>query len=141
MKVEFRNPRWENGSKKRIRADLVNIFDDGTEQSSPAFVSKDSPDWEKVLEVASIEKLDKQLEDDLDRHKTREARREQDHKDQMERRKQEDLFALKLEIFEIEAIKKSKDRKAKSKIRKAKSAAEAMIYASVLVSKLESEDE
>jgi hypothetical protein len=43
------------------------------------------------------------------------------------------LFNHKIKLFEIEEIQNSKNRKLKSKIRKAKSIEEASIFASVLV--------
>lgn len=45
----------------------------------------------------------------------------------------EDLFLVKLQIFEQDAIKKSKDRKKKADLRKAKTIAEAIKYAIMIL--------
>ena len=49
------------------------------------------------------------------------------------RKQQEELFAAKLKIFEIESIKNSTNRDLKSRIRKAKSDVEATAWAAVLM--------
>jgi len=50
-----------------------------------------------------------------------------------QRKQQEELFAAKLRIFEIDAIKESDNRVLKAKIRKSKSDVEAMAWASALL--------
>jgi hypothetical protein len=48
-------------------------------------------------------------------------------------RKLEELFNYKLEVFETEEIKNSKNRKLKSKLRRAKSKIEVNLYAMMLL--------
>ena len=48
-------------------------------------------------------------------------------------RKLEELFNYKLEIFETEEIKNSKNRKLKSKLRRAKSKVEVNLFAMLLL--------
>lgn len=142
MKTEIVNPLWEDGdTRERIKAVQTITFEDGATQSVPMMISKDSPDWEAALAVRSEEEMDKIWSDHLERRANRQERQRQERKDQEARYKQEQLFAAKLELFEIDAIKESKDRAMKSKIRKAKSVLEAQVYASVLVMKAELESE
>ena len=61
------------------------------------------------------------------------AAQKEQKKTQKERTSQERLFDAKLAIFEIEDIKNSKNRKIKSKIRKAPTEIEAMAYATALL--------
>ena len=50
-----------------------------------------------------------------------------------DRKNQEQLFAVKLQIFDIELVKNSVNRKLKSQIRKSKSAIEAQAWAAALL--------
>jgi hypothetical protein len=61
------------------------------------------------------------------------AAQKEQQQTQKERTAQERLFDAKLAIFEIEDIKNSKNRKIKSKIRKAPTEIEAMAYATALL--------
>lgn len=133
MERKIVRPIWENGdTKTRILCEIEVTDAAGIKNVMPAAVSEGSPDWDYLIENFS-EEMDKLWED----HKTRreEGRKKQDEgrKRTEERVKQEQLFARKLEIFEIDKVKQSKNRKVKSLIRKASSEAEALIYGAVLV--------
>lgn len=139
MERKFINPYWEDGeSKNRIRCQVQITGEDGTKKIFPAVISEGSDDWDYLVENFK-EEMDKIWENYLShRDAKRAAKVEQKQEEKArnkERVKQEALFAKKLEIFEIEAIKNSKNRKIKSLIRKSKSETEALLYASVLINR------
>lgn len=131
MDYKIIEPIWENDKKERI----VAVFEYENGQRAQAHISKDSPDWERALQVRPIDELDRDFEARLQRHLKRREVQEAEHQRRIEREKQERLFQCKLETFEIELIRNSKDRKMKSMIRKAKSETEVLLYASVIVNR------
>ena len=60
-------------------------------------------------------------------------RKKQQEEAQAQRKLQEELFATKLKIFEVELIKNSANRALKARIRRSKSDVEAMAWASALL--------
>jgi len=143
MKREFRNPIWKNGEKSAIVCKIAIIDDDGKETLHNGEVSKYgdgeniNPDWNTLMEEFGAEKIDtlteefdKAREEEL---KTEEKVNEEEVTRREKRKEQEKLFAKKLEIFEIPSIKESKNRAAKSKIRKAKSEVEAVVHAAKMM--------
>jgi hypothetical protein len=94
-----------------------------------------NPDMKAVLEQYTEEEIDANTQEGLDR-------RNENIKQQMERResqqvraRQEGLFNCKLEAFEVEAIKNSKNTELKRMIRKSKSVMEVQAYATILLMK------
>lgn len=139
MKKEWVSPFWETAQKDRITVRLNITHDDGSFSTSVARVSKYddngniSPDFEEILEQNSKETIQKNTEDRLERHR---QRRENDVKQQREKaeaKRLEDLFNQKLATFEIPAVKNSKNRELKSKIRKARNTIEMQAYATILM--------
>jgi hypothetical protein len=61
-------------------------------------------------------------------------KRKQIERDDIERMKVDALFQAKLDAFEIDIIKNSKNRELKSRIRKAKTLIEVTVFASALIS-------
>lgn len=148
MKREIRNPIWKSELKDSVMCEIAIIDDNGDEAVHRGEISKQgeggstNPDWDLVLKNYSIEVIDQYTEDfhiaqQEEAGRQREVKEEQKRR-QEERKKQEDLFASKLEIFEIPEVKSSNDRTAKSKIRKAKSIPEAIIYATKIIMENES---
>ena len=92
-----------------------------------------NPDFIEVMEKFTMEEIDKNTQVRIDQ-------RNQKIKHQVERQKvnrmrmeQEALFAAKLDAFEIDKIKKSKNRELKSKIRKARTVMEVTAYTVLLI--------
>jgi hypothetical protein len=98
--------------------------------------------FNEVIDALGVESVDRNTEE----RKTRKvAEREEGKQRDVEHaraRKLEDLFNYKLEVFETEEIKNSKNRKLKSKLRRAKSKVEVNLYAIMLLqSELEPKEE
>lgn len=134
----FQEPYWVNDNKKSVVVKI--IYDDNVIDTAHINREADNPDWQELLNTFSLQDIDestKKLDEQLDEQR---RMREEAKKDFEQRAEGDTIFAAKLAIFEIEEIKNSKNRTLKSKIRKAKSVAEAQLYASVLIMK-EMDDE
>ena len=147
MKKEFRHPFWENYQKDRITCKLVITHDNGEVTSSTSTVGKYgkngeiTQDYKDVIALTPVEQIDKNTLEREQRHKDN---RIADRRKQAEReaaRKLEKLFNAKLEVFEIESIKNSTNRKAKSKIRRSKKQYEMMAYAIMLIQEEDAKNE
>jgi len=147
MKKEWRHPFWENYQKDRITCKLVITHENGEVTSSTSTVSKYdkngkiTKDYNDVIAATPVEKINKNTEEREQRHK---ENRLNDKRKQAEReaaRKLEQLFNAKLEVFEIESIKNSTNRKAKSKIRRSKNQYEMMAYAIMLIQEEDAKNE
>lgn len=151
MKREFRNPVWKTIDRDCITCEIAVIDEEGNEAVYGAEVNKQgesdtiNPDWQLLMEQYGEDKLD-ELTEENNKTKRELEEKEKEIRDEEKTRKQkraqqEELFAKKLEIFEIPEIKGSKNRSAKSRIRKAKSELEAVIYAAKLIIEDESKTE
>ena len=142
---KFKNATWENiETKDCVNCDIVVNLDNGSSQIFSAVVSKPaegttSEDWDTLMETIGIDSIDQAITEEVVRmQKAREEdriRNEDASKRSVEFQKQEALFSYKLEAFEIEAVKNSKDRGAKAMIRKSKSIPEVQAYTTILLMK------
>lgn len=139
MKKEWKSPFWETAAKDRLTCRLNITHDDGSFSTSVAHVSKYddngniSKDYTEIIEQNTLEAIDKFTEDRLERHRQEREVKVNREKERNEAKRLEDLFNTKLQTFEIEEIKKSTNRKLKSKIRKAKNIIEMNAYATMLL--------
>ena len=147
MIKEWIHPFWENASKDRVTSRLNITTDDGTFTTSVATVSKYdndgkiNPDFQEILHQHSVEAIDINTEERLDRHKKRREGEIARQKERNETKRLEDLFNYKLQTFEIPEIKESTNRKMKSKIRKARNLTEMNAYATILLMEALNEQE
>ena len=142
----FQNVTWLNiETKESVNCHILLNMDDGTTQIFEATVTSQSapgelnPDWVAIMEKFDTDVIDANTTTDIQKRndlkeQERVARDDQVVKD-IGFQKQEALFAMKLEAFEIEVIKNSRDRAAKALIRKAKSPMEVQAYATILLMK------
>jgi hypothetical protein len=139
MKKLWKNPFWENYQKDRITAKLNIQHPDGKVTSSTATISKFdrkgniNPDWDEIIAQNTIETIDKNTQERLNRHKQRHEEGKRAQKEREQAKKLESLFNAKLEVFEIDQVKNSKNRRLKAKIRKSKSEWEMAAYLSILI--------
>lgn len=133
MKIKsYENPYWSNKQGKHIIATLV--FEDGRKQTA-SIQGEDNPDFLAIMEEFGEEVLDKNTEEGIKRRDENLKRRAERNEASKMRAQQEQLFNVKLEAFNIEAIKGSKHKDIKRLIRKAKSPMEVQAYTSVLLMK------
>ena len=139
-KKKYLFPYWSNKDNRHL---IVTIENSAGQQNMASIMDPDgtNPDMKAVLEQFTEEEIDANTQEGLDR-------RNQNIKQQMERResqaargKQEVLFNCKLEAFEVDAIKNSKNIELKRAIRKSKSIMEVQAYTTILMMKeLENEE-
>ena len=139
MKKEWKHPFWENYQKDRITAKMVITHTDGKTSSSTATVSKYTrdgkltEDYQEIIAQNGVEKIDQNTKEREDRHRNRHEASKRKEKEKVQAQKLEQLFNSKLEVFEIDLIKASKNRKLKSKIRKSKNIFEMQAYLTMLI--------
>lgn len=132
MKRTIVNPHWVNNARTVISAEfhysdgrIVNAIISDSDTSNPDLAEIQSTFSVDVLEANTRKNIQK-ITADAEKKKIAEEA-------EIERKKQEELFAAKLKIFEIEAVKNSTDRNLKSRIRRSKSDTEAMAWAAALL--------
>jgi hypothetical protein len=134
MKKTITKPYWANDSKTQVNCQfeyengrILNVTVSDTDEGNP--------DWKQIMETIGTAQIDKNTEELHAQAAERNVQRAQREKERLEKEKGDRLFAAKLEAFEIEEVKASKDRKMKSKIRKAKSIMEVQAYTVTLIMK------
>ena len=132
------NAFWETPKKQLLNA-ISETVDGNKTKRQVHKLQKTNPDgtpnevFLEVIEFLGEDKIDessakrlakKQAEQDLEKQKKLEQERS---------KKLEKLFQYKLETFEIEEIKQSKNRALKSKLRRSKSIPEVNLYAILII--------
>jgi len=147
MKKEFRHPFWENYQKDRITCKLVITHNNGEVTSSTSVVGKYgkdgkiTQDYKDIIALTPLEKINKNTEEREERHKDNRVADKRKIAERAAANKLEQLFNAKLEVFEIESIKNSTDRKAKAKIRRSKNQYEMMAYTIMLIQEEDAKNE
>ena len=135
----YDQPVWGDKVKSHILVNIKTEMEDGQIMIQSAAVTRDesNPDWIAIVKEHGEDGIQANTEVMLEKSKNniveQAAAQKEQKKTQKERTSQERLFDAKLAIFEIEDIKNSKNRKIKSKIRKAPTEIEAMAYATALL--------
>lgn len=141
------NAFWETDEKKELNCILELEDDMGRVTRQQMFLHRLNKDgsenelFNEVVESLGEQRIDEETEARIVRKKAEkeeEKLREEEHN---KARKLEKLFNYKLEAFEVEEIKNSKNRKLKAKLRRAKSKIEVDMYSiMILQEQLEAED-
>ena len=93
----------------------------------------DNPDFLEVVEALGEESITANTEERNARKKREAEEEKQRELEHAKARKLEQLFNYKLEAFEVDDIKNSKNRQLKSKLRRAKNKVEVDLYAIMIV--------
>ena len=142
------NAFWETDEKKELNCILELEDDVGRVTRQQMFLSRHDKDgsenelFNEVVEALGEQRIDEETEARVVRKKAEAEEdkiREEEHQ---KARKLEKLFNYKLEAFEVEEIKNSKNRKLKAKLRRAKSRIEVDLYSiMILQEQLEAESD
>ena len=133
------NAFWEDDKKDRLNCILEMQDDTGRETRQVFMLHKLDQDgnetemFKEVVETLGEELIDQNTEDRKVRKENEAAEKKQRDEEHAKARKLEDLFNYKMEIFETDEIKNSKNRKLKAKIRRAKSKVEVNLWAMKLL--------
>jgi len=132
MKRTIKNPYWGNDEKTQVMCEFH--YENGPIQTAAVTQTKNgNPDWEEIFNNFTPEQIDKLTEGALAEAREEHEKRKQMERDDIERMKVDALFQAKLDAFEIDTIKNSKNRALKSRIRKAKTLIEVIAFSSALI--------
>ena len=133
-KKKYLNPYWSNKDNRHL---IVTIELANGQHSMASIQDPEgtNPDMKAVLEQYTEEEIDVNTQEGLNRRNENIKRQMERRESQQARAKQEALFNCKLEAFEVESIKNSKNTELKRMIRKSKSIMEVQAYATILLMK------
>lgn len=129
---EYLNPYWSNKNNRHL---MVTIKYPNGRESIASIQDTDgtNPDMKEVLKVYTEEQIDQNTKENLERRNENIKKTAERRESQKARMKQEALFAAKLDAFETDLVKNSKNAEMKRRIRKAKSIMEVQAYTTILV--------
>lgn len=132
MMRTIKNPHWINNARTMLSAEFH--YEDGRVLS--AVINKsdaNNPDWIEVMEKFSSDDIEKNTREAIRRQASQRDAQERAEKAAKDRKQQEDLFAIKLQAFELPVVKNATNRSLKSQIRRAKSDFEVYAYTAALI--------
>ena len=133
------NAFWENPEKDKVNCILEMQDDTGRETRQVFLLHKLDKDgnpnamFEEVVAELGEKLIDDNTEERRVRKENEATEKKQRDEEHARARKLEDLFNYKMEVFETEEIKNSKNRKMKAKIRRARSRIEVDMWAMKLL--------
>lgn len=140
------NAFWETDEKKELNCILEMEDDMGRVARQQMLLARHDRDgnpnelFAEVVDAVGEELIDKETTDRVERKAAEAEEEKQRELEHQKARKLEKLFNYKLEAFEVEEIKNSKNRKLKAKLRRAKSKIEVDMYSiMILQDQLEAE--
>ena len=140
------NAFWETEEKKELNCILEMEDDMGRVTRRQMLLARQDRDgntnelFSEVVDALGEELIDKETIDRVERKAAEAEEEKQRDLEHQKARKLEKLFNYKLEAFEVEEIKNSKNRKLKAKLRRAKSKIEVDMYSiMILQDQLEAE--
>ena len=133
------NAFWETDEKQMLNCILEMEDDVGRVTRQVMKLRKvddegnDNPDFVEVVEALGDDLITENTNERNSRKKREAEEKKQQELEHAKARKLEQLFNYKLEAFEIDDIKNSKNRQLKSKLRRAKNRVEVDLYAIMIV--------
>ena len=132
MKRTIVNPHWINNARTVLSAEFH--YDDGRIVTATISDSDTSnPDLAEIKKTFSEAELEKNTRKKIQKISQEQEEAKQKEQALLDRKNQEELFAVKLQVFEIDTIKNSTNRKLKSQIRRAKTPIEVNAWAAALL--------
>lgn len=135
---KYKNPIWQNKDNRHIVCQILQGNGEYTlchVIAGPESEGGVNKDYDAIITEYGYEELDKRTL----QHAEEKVKRIENEKEQAEsqslRHKQEILFNMKLEAFEIDIVKNSENKDLKKLIRKAKSPIEVQAYTTILIQK------
>jgi Mg2+ and Co2+ transporter CorA len=129
------NAFWETESKEQLNCILEMEDDVGRVTRQVMKLNKTdkegnpNPMYQEVVDEVGEDTIDNETKTREDKKKNEKAEAEMRENEHVKARRLEELFNYKLQVFETEEIKNSKNRALKGKIRRAKSQVEVNLWA------------
>lgn len=141
------NPFWRNDERTAVTAILQRTRADGQIENKVVDIDMYRSDgtvdplWVKLMKEVPREKIDNFTE--VRRRRKIEEHNEKMYKDQQGKRAKEleGLFSMKLQAFEIDAVKNSRNRKLRSKLRSSTNELEMQAYVTAFILEALQEEE
>jgi len=133
------NAFWETDEKQQLNCILEIVDDEGREVRQVMKLNRTDREgnpnamFEEVVEALGEEAIDRETSDRVTRKKAEADENKQRDLEHQKARKLEKLFNYKLEAFEVDEIKASKNRALKGKLRRAKSRIEVDLYSIMIL--------
>lgn len=133
------NAFWETEEKNQLNCILEIVDDEGREIRQVMKLNRNERDgspnemFDEVVATLGEEAIDRETAERVERKKAEVEENKQRDLEHQKARKLEKLFNYKLEAFEVEEIKNSKNRKLKGKLRRAKSRIEVDLYSIMIL--------
>lgn len=142
--LKYKNPIWQDKDNRHIVCEMLQP--DGNYSvahivAGPESEGQTNSDYEALVSAYGIEDLDVRTEE----HKQKQIEARQRETENIEvrknRQKQEVLFNMKLEAFEIDFVKNSTNKDLKKLIRRSKSPLEVQAFTTILIQQELEKDE
>lgn len=135
MKRKIVNPYYTDNTKTIIVAEFHN--EDGSVFTASVSNPEGdvNPDWTEIFENFTDKEIEENTKKFSELSENRRKLAANFVADSREKEKNEALFQAKIDAFQLEEVKNSKDRTTKSKIRKAKTLVEVYAYTAAIVCK------
>jgi hypothetical protein len=132
---QYRNPFWINKENRSIQAEILfkGNYTQAIINAGPASEGKVNRDYDAIIEMFGEEEIDRLTQIKEDEKQLEVERRLAQEEVHQNRVKQEALFNMKLEAFEIPEVKNSEEKDLKKMIRKAKTIVEVNAYTTILL--------
>tara|TARA_R110000803_G_scaffold19377_1_gene50804 strand:+ start:451 stop:912 length:462 start_codon:yes stop_codon:yes gene_type:complete len=133
------NAFWETEAKKEVNCILELEDDQGRITRQQMFLQRTDKDgtenelFNEVIEALGEDAIDAETVDRVTRKSAEVEEEKMRDEEHQKARKLEKLFNYKMEAFEVEEIKNSKNRKLKAKLRRAKSKIEVDMYSIMIL--------
>ena len=92
-----------------------------------------NPDWNEIMAKFTEDEIEQNTQKAIRRQNQEREAVKQKEEAAKEKKRQEDLFAIKLRAFEVDAVKNATNRTLKSAIRRAKNDFEVLAYTAALI--------
>jgi len=137
MDKKIVDPYWGDEGKSQVVCTFE--YEDGSSLTASVMNTDkgedNNPDWDQIFKEHSKKDIDAATEKRLEERDSKEEDIIIQTKAEREKKKNEDIFQAKIDAFQIEEVKESKDRATKAKIRKAKTLTEVIAYSTLLIMK------
>lgn len=134
MKRTIKNPHWTNNARTVLSVEFH--YEDGRVLTAVINSTEESnPDLQQVYREFTQEQLEENTRAAIRKQSNDIEMRKRAEEAQKEKQQQEELFAVKLQAFELPVVKDTVDRTLKSQIRRAKSVFEVYAYTAALILK------
>lgn len=134
--IKYKNPIWQNKDNRHIVCEMLQangVYSLVHIIAGPESEGGVNINYDEVIAQYGLEELDKRTSEHVKHKQENEEREKEQMEAQLLRQKQEILFNIKLEAFEIDLVKDSENKELKKLIRKAKTPLEVQAYTTILI--------